>query len=372
MATKTQNRPDPVMLEYIFTDHFNVIRSKTKIVRKEINSIDDLEPWYYFNFHKWNQTAGIEKSVLLDPVAIYPDPFRGGKHLLVLCQNLSMDKTPHYTNHRAKAAEILERAKDSQPQFGIEQEYMIFQREFALHEGQADGKPMAEDYCEKQRIPYGWLGHNNPGGDAHSLYFYEPGGAVCFGREIAEEHANLCLKAGLEVAGINSEGVPSQWEYQISVCDGIDVADQIILSRYILHRVSEKYNAHISFLSKPYRGYFPSGMHTNFSTKEMREGTEGKKGIEYVEDACKLLCEPENHKKHIEEYGDNAQRLVGHSYSPGLDESKWGKCQKDVAIRIPEPTVLNEKGYLEDRRPACDANPYKVIARLVQTVVLKE
>ena len=166
--------------------------------------------------------------------------------------------------------------------------------------------------------------------------------------------------------------MPSQWEYQIGVCDGVDVADQIIVSRYILLRVSEKFEVHICFKSKPYKGYDPSGLHTNFSTKEMREGTEGKNGIEYVKEACVALCEPENHKRHIIEYGDNSERLVGHSYSPGLDESKWGICHKDVSIRIPEFTYLNEKGYLEDRRPSADADPYKVITCLVETVCLKE
>ena len=369
MATKTQNRPDPVMLEYIFTDHFNVIRSKTKIVRKEINSIDDLEPWYYFNFHKWGQTAGIEKSVLLDPVAIYPDPFRGGKHLLVLCQNLGMDKTPHYTNHRAKAVEIMNRAADSEPQFGVEQEYMIFGREFAPHEGTENGKP----FLENKRIPYKWLAHNNPGGGPEAIYIHEVGGGKMYGRDLAEEHVRLCLKAGLKIDGMNPEATPSQWEYQVGICDGIELGDHLTVSRWILHRVSEKYEAHISLKARPYKGpYFGSGLHTNFSTKQMREGADGKTGLQFVEEGAELLCKKENHDLHIPEYGDNTERLNGGCCVGDLDTSNWSRMDRDCSIRIPAPTVVDGKGYLEDRRPAADADPYRIIARIVQTVVLKE
>ena len=291
---------------------------------------------------------------------------------MVLAEMLTINKAPHPQNYRAKAVDVMERAKESRPQFGIEQEYVIFSRQFALHEG-VERKVR---YSEKERIPYKWLGHNNPGSDPDDKIFYEVGGSKIFGRDFAEEHFQLCLKAGLQVAGINSESLPAQWEYQVGVCDGVDIADQLIVSRYILLRLSEKFEVHICLKSKPYKGYATtSGLHTNFSTEKMREGTEGKKGIEYVKEACVALCEPENHKKHIPEYGDNSERLIGHtetSHMPDLEKSTWGICQKDVSIRIPEFTLVEGKGYLEDRRPTSEADPYRIITRLVQTVVLKE
>ena len=38
---------------------------------------------------------------------------------------------------------------------------------------------------------------------------------LAVGRDLAEHHLDLCLKAGIKVSGINAEVMPGQWEYQI-------------------------------------------------------------------------------------------------------------------------------------------------------------
>ena len=373
MATNTELNNKPVKLEYIWLDHFGEIRSKTKIYTEAFVGPEDLPVWDTINFHSPDQGLGIEFMVLLKPVAIYPDPFRGGNHQIVLTEVLNLDNTPHYSNHRALAVEVEEKAKDHEPQFGIEQEYMIFSTTVATREGTQNKKT----FIEKKRVPYGWAGHDDPREDEQTriyISYLSVGKGILYGRDLAEEHLDHCLHAGLKIHGINAEANPSQWEYQIGVCGPVEMADHLTVSRYILHRLSEKYNASISLQPKPYKGdhYFGSGLHTNFSTKKMREGADGKKGIQFVEEACEKLCDPELHQKHMDVYGDNKERLDGTGLVVGSkDKCTWGKADKKTSLNITVPTIVKEKGYFEDRRPASNADPYRIAARMVQSVCLE-
>ena len=70
-----------------------------------------------------------DSEVLLKPVAIYPDPFRRGDHILVLCETYTPAFEPLPTNSRAAAAKIMEAAKVHVPWFGIEQEFTLFEED---------------------------------------------------------------------------------------------------------------------------------------------------------------------------------------------------------------------------------------------------
>jgi len=104
----------------------------------------------------------------------------------------------------------------------------------------------------------------------------------------------------------------------------------------------------------------------NFSTKSMREDLKNKKSL--VIEACKKL--EQKVKQHIEVYGlDNHLRLTGSNETCSINEFRWGIGDRTASIRI--PSSINDKttpGYLEDRRPASNVDPYQVVERLVKTI----
>ena len=105
-------------------------------------------------------------------------------------------------------------------------------------------------------------------------------------------------------------------------------------------------------------------MHTNFSNSNIRDIG----GQEMLTEICKKLGE--KHKSHINVYGSNNEmRLTGLHETQKIDTFTYGISDRGASIRIPIATVENDwKGYLEDRRPASNADPYRVVKALIDTL----
>mgnify|MGYP000564593441 CR=1 FL=1 len=326
-------------LEYIWLDGYKPmqsLRSKTKIVKDFKGDLDDVPMWS-FDGSSTEQAPGNSSDCLLKPVAVFQDPGRKNAWL-VMTEVLNADGTPHESNGRATIKD-----DDNDFWFGFEQEYFLWNSE--------NNKPLG----------FPDNGYPAPQGP----YYCSVGYGKAFGRDIVEEHLDMCLEAGLNVEGINAEVATGQWEFQIFAKGAKAAGDQIWLARYLLERVGESYGVSINWHCKPLQGdWNGSGMHANFSNSLLREAGSKEAYVEILEAFRPVLAE------HIAVYGpDNHLRLTGKHETQSIDTFSYGVSDRGASIRIPIATVERGwKGYLEDRRPNSAADPYKVAARIVTTV----
>ena len=341
---------DKVLATYIWIDGSGEnLRSKTMTVDFEPKQASEL-PWWNFDGSSTGQAEGSNSDVYLKPVAIFRDPFLLGNNKLIMCETYKYNKEPAETNRRKSAAEAMEKAADHHSWFGIEQEYTLLDR---------DG------------WPFGWPkphGYPRPQGP----FYCSVGSDRSYGRDVVDSHYKTCLYAGVKICGTNAEVMPSQWEFQVGPLEGIEAGDHLWIARYILHRVAEEFGIIVSFDPKPITGdWNGAGCHTNFSTVKMREPN----GLTEIENAIEKLGK--RHKTHIMNYDpkgglDNRRRLTGHHETASIDEFSAGIANRGCSIRIPRSVGENKCGYLEDRRPASNMDPYVVTGMIVRTVCLNE
>ena len=324
--------------EYIWTDGSEPtrkLRSKTKIVAN-----DQTPPTWGFDGSSTNQATGHFSDCVLVPVWSCPDPLRGAGDVLVMCEVLNSDMTPHPTNTRAAALAVAKKYASFEPKFGIEQEYTFFK----------DGRP------------FGWpeVGFPAPQGP----YYCGVGGSKMPGRDIVEAHTLACLRAGIGIEGTNAEVMMGQWEFQVGVLSPLDVSDQLWVARWLLFRIAEDFGVFATLEPKPILGdWNGAGAHTNFSTKAMREDG----GWDAIIAGCEAIGKRID--EHIAVYGEGiASRLTGAHETAHFTKFSYGTSDRGASIRIPWKVAVDKKGWLEDRRPNANMDPYEVTAVMVETV----
>ena len=318
--------------EYIWIDGTKptpLMRCKTKIVK------DGDEPGIWgFDGSSTNQAPGSNSDCVLQPVFTCSDPIRGGENVLVMCEVLLTDFTPHPTNTRAACVEVAEKYADQKPVFGIEQEYTFL----------------------KDGYPLGWPQSGFPA--PQGPYYCGVGAPEIVGREIVEIHTQACMDAGLAIEGTNAEVMMGQWEFQIGILAPPAIGDQLWLGRWLLYRIAEDFGVRATLDPKPIRGdWNGAGAHTNFSTQAMREGYDA------IITACEALGK--NIEEHVDNYGPGIKdRLTGEHETAPWNEFSYGASDRGASIRIPWAVEKAKKGWIEDRRPNANIDPY-VVSRLI-------
>lgn len=139
------------------------------------------------------------------------------------------------------------------------------------------------------------------------------------------------------------------------------------MARYILERLGEEFGIDINYDPKPIQGdWNGTGAHCNFSTTKTRENG----GYEYIKEFMLPLLE-KNHQKMMLLYGlNNEARLTGKHETGEYNQFSWGDGSRGCSIRVPIITKELGKGYLEDRRPAANMDPYLVCSALVDATCM--
>jgi glutamine synthetase len=334
-----------VKLEYVWLDGYKPepnLRSKVKII--EVNSNEDIEniPEWGFDGSSTKQAEGHFSDCYLKPVRGYvKSSISEYCTVYVLCEVLNSDGKPHETNDRAKLGK-----DDEDFWVGFEQEYFI---------RSGHNKPI--------------IGFNNGGIiDPQGTYYCGVGGQMV-GRSLTEQHLDMCLEYGIGIEGTNAEVALGQWEYQVFAKGKLKAADDLWMSRYFLYKIAEKYGYQIELHPKPLAtgDWNGSGLHTNFSNKRMREIG----GKEYFNSIFRVF--ESRRDIHIENYGsDNHLRLTGKHETQSIDKFSWGISDRGASIRVPKSVGETWKGYLEDRRPASNANPYCILNVICQSLDFAE
>ena len=325
-----------MIAEYVWIDGKKQYRSKYKTI--EDPSDIYLEPWNY-DGSSTSQATCNESEIFLHPVYHVSNPFLP-KSILVLCDtylDYELSK-PALNNHRQECKMICDEYKSINPTFGFEQEYFITSQEFYI-----------DHFQQFQKVK------------EQSDYYCGVGSYSILHRSLALEHYQKCLEVGIQMSGVNAEVAPSQWEFQIGPVEGILSADQLHLSRYILERVAEKYNKNISYKPKPLKNpWNGSGLHTNFSNIFTMDKNHG------LDQIIKSIIRAKfNHELDLNFYGDNSERLNGTCETSNKEVFSYGVADRKASIRIPRSVSHKNYGYLEDRRPASNADPYQIISRMI-------
>lgn len=304
----------------------------------------------------WSYSGDGGQEFVMVPRRIYKDPFRGGENIIVLTDTYAEPVTDGSStaahgdatafNARAGCAEAMAAAEamGEDPWFGFEQEYYLLDAQTSW--------------------PLGWPARGYP--DPTVAYFCSVGATKVAARDVVEAHYRACLYAGVQIGGVNSEVAPAQWEFQVGPGSGVQAADDLWMSRYILQRLCEEFSVGVTFDPKPVKGWAGIGCHTNYSNNATRARPGG---LDAMKEQIALL--QRRHSAHMAEYGiGNERRLTGEHDAPSMSDFNFGVADRKTSIRISTKCAVQDCGWYEDRRPAANMDPYTVARLLVETTLL--
>jgi glutamine synthetase len=308
------------IVDYFWLDKEGLLRTKTKILNEdEIPGI-----WNYDGSSTGQASIEGNTEIIIKPVITiqFNDNYNS---YIAFCDIFDIDNNP--LSYRQIALNYFEREDviKEEPWFGLEQEFYFVPKYF--YENFYEDISKKNEYCSINRDP--------------------------IERKVMTEFIDYCINtANIGITGINSEVSPHQWEFQI-FGKGIKVCDEFYVARIILEILAEKNGLSVCYLPKIHPNISGSGCHVNFSTNSTRR-----------ENGYNTILEYSNRfkNKHLELIGCcselNKERLSGKFETAKWDTFTWGIGTRNTSIRIPNDTFKNGCGYLEDRRPGADIDPY--------------
>jgi len=350
---RTLPQPDKLTAEYIWPGTKRIdLRSKTRTLDiASVKSLKDLPEWE-FDGSLTSQSYGNNADVVLRPIQYYPDPFRGGNNVLVLCECILPERrTPIPTNTRDLAGQVFSQIEQYETAFSIIQEYGL----------------MVPEGTTPCGCPLGWPRVGFPKGAGQDQK-YAVGINQRAGHRIAEAHFRACLYSGMQITNLHSGKYKGDWSFQLGSAGGMQVSDQLMVARWILLRVGEEFGVSVSFDPKPYKDSDHLRRATvQFSTVRMRDTA---KGFSRIVRAVEKLGR--RHREHLAVYGmSNISRTTSAYENGPLSKFSYGIANVRASVNIPRKAKQMNAGYFEDRRPSSNMDPYVVTAKIARTIILE-
>ena len=331
---------------YVWTDRHGGLRCKSRTIydlhRLETIEIEDVPRWNY-DGSSTGETSTDDSDVYIVPRALFRDPFKQNQEncYIVICDKFGSDNTPMDTNYRFPAMKIFNERTHLEPMFGLEQEFFF------------------ETIDKTKRVPLS--NHDNNYCSVISSKDPTPG-------TVLQLFYHYALVAGIKVSGINNEVATMQFEFQIGPCIGVSAGDHLYAARYVLATIAAMFGYQVNYRAKPGVTFNGSGMHTNFSTNEMRLVTTDGSSYNAIEQAIKNIGD--NHSDLVEVCGlDTDRRLTGDHETSSIHEFTYGVADRTASIRIPRDVHRQGYGYLEYRCPSSSADPYRVTSQLLLAAI---
>ncbi|KAF8064677.1 hypothetical protein HT031_003479 [Scenedesmus sp. PABB004] len=357
---------DKVFAEFIWLGSTGAdLKSRTVVLDAAPSSVEEL-PLAEID----GAALGQEGVIYLQPKRIFADPMRGGSHILVLCEVFqpalpclapaeSADPwdsmLPHTSNHRAACEQVMQAAARQAPVFTAHQEYCL----------------AATDSCASDGGHYmGTVPIKGATGTSDKA-------TARLGREVAELHMAACLAAGVAHGG----AVPASGgghAYKVGPCLGLDLADQLSVSRYLLHRVADWSRAAVSY-EAPHGGGGGGGPKcaVALSTAASRDPLSGLSAVQAMMERLHAAPPP----YHDDQAGPGRAGSGGsgswHSASDAFmasDGASGGASplhcggarggggstgpRPGGGVLVPTSTLLNRCGPILDRRAPGGCDPY--------------
>lgn len=339
----------PFKIEYIWLDGSKPvqnIRSKTQIIylsdRQESVELSDIPPSYFDGSCTGAEIESGFSELLLIPAHISPDPQRSDG-IIALCEVFKADGTVPASNSRRRLNSLWSDSSIHQPTIGFDQQYLIL----------------------KDGIPLNWK--SSKINKSRSEYYCGVGADNCLGRDFAEDHLNLCLSAKIPITSLLAENSVAKWSFKIDHPNTgvVAAADNLIVARFLLQRLGEKYGYDISFDQNPFGSrYDQSLMVSRFSTKQMRD----EKGIEYIRKYYNYISS----SSVIKESSSFYNRAYDNGFLNNVELFSDFDFANNKILKIPFPVLISGRGYIEDRSPLADSDPYSVSCFLLDSLLKSE
>lgn len=186
---------------------------------------------------------------------------------------------------------------------------------------------------------------------------YNPTGQ--YGNDISARHFEFCLDAGIDIVGFTSKDGPGQWSFEIGkstdTADFVGVCDQLMASRYILHKICALAGVKLSFDVKPYGDLPSSACSMGISVHGMRVN-DTNRSFSDINGLLQLLGS--SHHEFVKKCGYDAHKHMVGNYK----EFKYGTSvnAEDGCVKIPYLTSKYKQGKIVDKRLCSDINPYEI------------